>query len=423
MASTSPSELAAELLQACLDGRPAPEQALEELVRAALDPDPALARAAARALFAGLAEPLADRFEPALCEAYARLFSRVLESALPEQKAPDLYSRYQQVRRVRRVEFSPARVFVLSRVTLGADVAVTSVVLGAARRRFPEAEIVFAGPRKNAELFARAGWLRHFPVEYPRLGTLAERLAVRGALQEAFAGEGVLVLDPDSRLTQLGLLPVCEAERHFLFESRGYGGEGRASLTALAQDWVRQVLGVEDAAPWLEPRFACGFGSQPVAAVSLGVGENPLKRVEDPFEEELLVLLSRRMGLVMVDAGAPGSEEEQRVRRAAERALGRGARVGIHEGPFASFAALIAASRFYAGYDSAGQHVAAAAGVPQVCVFNGYACERALERWAPDGPAPAAVVRAAGRSPEDVLNEVARALETGCRPDAASSPS
>ncbi|MCX7890708.1 MAG: creatininase family protein, partial [Rhodobacteraceae bacterium] len=80
--------------------------------------------------------------------------------------------------------FEPSRVVVLSRVTLGADVAITSVVLDAARRRFPQAELCFAGPRKAWELFERAPGLRHLPVEYPRQGTLAARLAVRAVLEE-----------------------------------------------------------------------------------------------------------------------------------------------------------------------------------------------------------------------------------------------
>lgn len=410
MASTSPSELAAELLRACLAGGPWPEETLEALVSAALDPQAGAAADAARALFAGLVEPLADLFEPRLCETYAALFSRVIERALPELSAAELLDRYGQVRRVREVDFEPARVFVLSRVTLGADIAVTSVLLDAARQRFPRAEIVFAGPRKSWELFERAPRLRHLPVFYPRQGPLAERLAAYHELRGELDAPGSLVLDPDSRLTQLGLLPVCRPERHFLFESRSYGGDGDASLTALAQDWARRVLGIEEALPWMHPRFACEFGSQPVATVSLGAGENPAKRVEDPFEEELLVLLSSRKGLVMVDAGAPGSEEEERVRRAAEKARVRGARIGIHEGSFASFAAMIAASDFYAGYDSAGQHAAAAAGVPQVCVFRGYACERAVARWAPDGPAPAVVLRAEGKPAAKVLNELRQAL-------------
>jgi hypothetical protein len=384
--------------------------ALDSLAAAALDPRPDLAAAASRALFAELVEPLADRFEPRLCQAYASLFSRVIARAEPSLSAADLLARYEEVRAVRSPAFEPRRVFVLSRVTLGADIAVTSVLLDAARQRFPRAEIIFAGPQKSWELFERAPRLRHLPVAYPRWGTLAGRLAVYHELRQALDAPDVLVLDPDSRLTQLGLLPVCAASRHFLFESRAYGGDGGASLTELAQDWVRRVLGVEEAVPWMHPRFVSNFGSQPVATVSLGVGENPAKRVEDPFEEELLVLLSSQKGLVLVDAGAAGSEEEERVRRAAARAQERGARVGIHEGSFASFAAMIAASDFYAGYDSAGQHAAAAAGVPQVCVFKGYACERAVARWAPCGPAPATVVRGEGKSAPEILSQVRLAL-------------
>lgn len=411
MASTSPSELAAELLRACLAGRPFPEDALESLAAAALDPNPEAAGEAARALFTGLAEPLADLFEPRLCEAYASIFSRVFARALAPLSAAGLEAHYRQARLVRPVPMEPARVFVLSRVTLGADIAVTSVLLDAARRRFPRAEIIFAGPPKNWELFERAPRLRCLPVSYPRQGTLAERLAVFHALREALAAPDSIVLDPDSRLSQLGLLPLCPPERHFLFESRACGGDGAAPLSALAQRWAGEVLGVEDAEPWMHPRFSYDFGSQPVATVSLGVGENPAKRVEDPFEAELVALLSERKGLVMIDAGAPGSEEEARVRRAAENAQARGARAGIHEGSFASFAAMIAASDFYAGYDSAGQHAAAAAGVPQVCVFRGYAGGRAVARWAPEGPAPAAVIRGEGKSAETILSEVRRALD------------
>ena len=32
-----------------------------------------------------------------------------------------------------------------------------------------------------------------------------------------------IVVDPDSRLTQLGLVPVCADERYYFFESRTFG--------------------------------------------------------------------------------------------------------------------------------------------------------------------------------------------------------
>jgi len=408
--SISPSELAVELLNHCLRGSQWPEDVLDALVAEALDEDERLAAAATRALFSILVERLADLFEPRLCDTYAALFSRVVGQALPELKAPDLVRRYNAVRAVRPVTKAPKNVFVPSRVTLGADVAVTSIVLDAARQRFPDAQIWFVGPQKAWELFAYSPGLKHVRVDYGRRGLLAGRLHVFHELRDVFSQPGSLVLDPDSRLTQLGILPVCPEDRHHLFESRSYGGDSTASLSCLTQHWVRETLGVEDAQPWLHPKFQYDFGSQPVTTVSLGVGENPAKRLEDPFEEELLKLLAHDNALVMVDAGAPGSEEEQRVRRAIERTALSSDRIGLHEGSFASFAAMIAASSLFAGYDSAGQHVAATLGIPLICVFSGYASQRMFQRWSPDSPGPSTVIQVQDQGPVDVLNSIRQAL-------------
>ena len=149
-------------------------------------------------------------------------------------------------------------VFVLSRVTLGADVAVTSVVLDAAKKRFPEASICFAGPEKNWELFAADPMLEHLPLAYGRDGTLAERLAAWPALRDAVNTPASLVIDPDSRLTQLGLLPVCAEEDYFFFESRSYGDGSEASLTELTRDWVASTFGVADAKPFIAPLRSTG---------------------------------------------------------------------------------------------------------------------------------------------------------------------
>src|SRR6185437_12903707 len=46
-------------------------------------------------------------------------------------------------------------------------------------------------------------------------------------------------------------------------------------------------------------------------------------------------------------------------------------RIRFSEGSFAAFASIIAQSQFYAGYDSAGQHAAAAAGTALVSIFAG----------------------------------------------------
>jgi ADP-heptose:LPS heptosyltransferase len=351
----------------------------------------------AQALFGILVEGLGDRFEPALCDIYARLFSQAIPGA-------DVV-RYQRVRQPRRVAKEPARVIVLSRVTLGADVAVTSVLIAAAKQRFPDAEIVFAGPRKNFEMFAADPRLTHAPVEYRR-GSLSQRLAVWDELKALAAPPDTLVLDPDSRLTQLGLLPVCDEDRYHLFESRRYGRDSDFNLPTLAAQWSQETMGVPNAAPYVAPvGQASGLSTAPYIAVSLGVGENPAKRLPDPFESELLALLSARAPLV-IDKGA-GGEEAARVERAAALS---GAQATFWEGSFAGFAQIIAGSSLYVGYDSAGQHVAAACGVPLISVFAGFPSLRMFHRWRPSGPR-ATVIRVDQPDPADILAKVARSLK------------
>lgn len=413
MESISPNELALELLNHCLRGPGWPEELASALIEEALDEDELMARRASRALFSVVVERLADLFEPRLCNVYARLFASVIQRAIPDLKAVDLVARYERVRCVRRVGFDPRNVFVLSRVTLGADVAVTSVVMDAVRQRWPKAKLWFVGPKKSWELFEGSVDVEWMPMPYGRSALLRDRLGIYSDLKQALDLPGALVLDPDSRLTQLGLLPVCDEDRHFVFESRSYGGDGEASLVSLTRDWARAVTGAEEPEPWLHPKFEFKLGSQPLTTLSLGVGENPAKRVEDPFEERLVELLARRAPLVMVDAGAPDSEEERRVVSAIERSGSGQERCGLHQGPFASFAAMIAQSRLYAGYDSAGQHVAAALGVPLISIFGGAANDRMRARWRPDSPGPAWVLNADETDVTELLGQIDRILIEG----------
>jgi ADP-heptose:LPS heptosyltransferase len=134
------------------------------------------------------------------------------------------------------------------------------------------------------------------------------------------------------------------------------------------------------------------------------VGENPAKRLPDPFESELLALLSARAPLV-IDKGA-GGEEAARVERAV---AGSGARATFWEGSFAGFAQIIAGSSLYVGYDSAGQHVAAACGVQLISIFAGFPAPRMFHRWRPSGPR-ATVIRVDQPDPVEILAKVAHAL-------------
>lgn len=408
------SAIAAELFRSCVSGGSWPPDLLERLLEAATSRDAAIAEAASRSLFAGLVEPLSDRFEPALCETYARLFCQVIAGILPEFRADELESRYQRLRRPRRFADStrqPQRVFVLSRVTLGADVAVTSIILDAAKKRFPDAEIFLVGGLKSWELFAADPRLRPIPVEYTRGGTLAARLEAGLSLREELARAGSLVIDPDSRLTQLGLLPVSPEDSYFFFESRSYGGIGAESLSQLTKRWVAETFGIVDALPYIAPALPSSLARPRGVAVSFGVGDNPSKQVSDPFEEELLRGLVKKKLPVLVDKGG-GGEEARRVERAIERSGARPGQIETWDGAFAPFAARIARSRLYVGYDSAGQHVAAACKTPLVSVFAGYPSDRFLARWRPSGSGRVAVLPAADNEPHAVLARTLSAVET-----------
>ena len=345
-----------ELLEYCLRGEPWPEDLLER----------ALAVDEGRAFLSIVVERLGDLFEPRLCEIYDRLFTQVILRTAPEL-AP----------RIRNAASPPApasasRVYVLSRITLGADVAVTSVLLDAAKRRYPSAEIIFVGPRKSYELFEADPRIKHLPAPYARSGALKDRLQASASL---WLEDGI-VIDPDSRLSQLGLIAVCDQRNYFFFPSRAYGGETNDSLSTLAARWAREVFGVAEARPYIAPLSSPEL---PVdITVSLGVGENDAKRLDDAQERDLLRSLAETGASILVDKGG-SAEERERV----ERALVPGMRT--HDGAFAPFAAQVAKSKLFVGYDSAGGHVASACGVPLIGIAKGFVSERMAARWRPNG--------------------------------------
>jgi hypothetical protein len=68
------------------------------------------------------------------------------------------------------------------------------------------------------------------------------------------------------------------------------------------------------------------------------------------------------------------------------------AEVLVWNGRIGMLAGLIGESDLYIGYDSAGQHIAAALGVKCIDVFAGFSSPRMLERWRPTGRAETRIV-------------------------------
>ena len=121
-----------------------------------------------------------------------------------------------------------------------------------------------------------------------RAGSIGERL---GEFPRLFEPNS-MVIDPDSRLSQLGLLPVCEDEHYFF--SRAEGMEAKATrhlsrLPAVGKGDFRGH-GCEGLDRPTDERHEADI------AMSFGVGDNAEKRVDDPFEEELLRGLTSTSG-------------------------------------------------------------------------------------------------------------------------------
>jgi hypothetical protein len=423
---------------------PVPRAPLELLCALAAAEDEALAQAGATGLFPALVERLNDSFVPAACDRYDEIFTEVIEffRRLPAAQAFDAALRrfglhdagalLARKRRLGMVPWQPRqperlkKILLLSRVTIGADVAVTGVLLAALQQRFSQAEYVWLGSAKLRELWGGDSRVRVRELSYERGGRVLARLQSWLAVTAAVAAEvhGLtddewLVIDPDSRLTQLGLLPVVAADRnYFLFESRRYRPETPWPLARLAAHWCHETFGTSaEIYPQLALPAAQQALGQTVAAqlrradgqrrlvsVSLGVGGNPAKRLNEKFEVGLLRGLLKEAALVLDKGGVP--EERAQIDRlleplrtcgatvlelnaenAAERlaAATQPASIVTWDGGIGAFAGLIAASDQYVGYDSAGQHIAAALGVPVLTIFLNANPPRFAERWQPSG--------------------------------------
>ena len=151
----------------------------------------------------------------------------------------------------------------------------------------------------------------------------------------------------------------------------------------------------------------------------------------DPFEERLLLSLLEDGSTVLLDKGF-GEEELGRANRLCDLVRANGKTVvDLDEGSAAAasgeqelhaqmltwqggigrFAALIGESNEYIGYDSAGQHIAAALGVPAIDIFSPSASPVFQERWTPSGREAVYVIAQGApgeesHSTEIVLSEV-----------------
>lgn len=453
----TPQDRVAALLAACAASAPAtlaaalaapdhPAKAhLAALAQEADAEDEAVRSPAIAALFGGLVEPLNDSFTPAGRALYAELFPRVvwpicaarppLRAALAAEGVGDLeglLARYRSVRARALADTpwsgpAPRAIAVLSRVTIGADILLTSVAVQRLAQRFPQARLHLLGDAKLAGLFGGLPGLTVEPIAYPRRGPLGERLGSWLAVRERVRALGCdAVVAPDSRLDQLGILPVGDPARSLLWENLLPPGAPESLATCLDRSLARRLglppqpaclprVAFDAATAALAQRLGRALGPGPWAAVKLDHGGNPAKALPRAAEVALLhrlraqgwrVLLDRGFGpaelansdallaaaaLPAVDVAAGAQDPGRPLAALADGALAEAPAVRL-AGSIAAWGAGVAHCRLALSYDSVGHHLAAALGVPVVVAFTGYADAAFPIAWQPRGPGPVQVV-------------------------------
>jgi hypothetical protein len=259
---------------------------------------------------------------------------------------------------------------------------------------------------------------------YKNDGTLFEKMTswptlltiTRQEAQGHQPGE-VLLFDPDSRLSQLGLLPLIDDASTYVFPSRA--SQARISdnknLSLLANEWLNTILAenktvypkLSFAAPKLShyTKFYSALkasGCEFVVTINFGVGNNPAKFIAGHFEDALINrLLATPHTVVVLDTGR-GENELKRVKhllkvfktknyqtaQVSDIAIESFAQPFNHglvafKGPLCALGKMIDATDCFIGYDSCGQHLAAAARTPAVILFAGAPNTRFIHRWAP----------------------------------------
>jgi hypothetical protein len=285
---------------------------------------------------------------------------------------------------------------------------------------FPHAEMILVGSHQCQEIFGSCKRLQFATVTYNRHGDIFERLESWHEAGEVISGHlrtspegGLVVVDPDSRLLQLGLLPLVSDDRYFYFHSRSADTAiEQPSIGALTNRWMDKICCQTAFSypclwlPELHRAAAAAFcrqlyerGARRLIAVNFGIGGNPRKKVGRQFELNLLLqLLEEPDTIVLLDKGI-GEAESENARWLMESLRKQGCQVqnaefgappGDRPGTrllglqlsIGQLAALIENCNEYIGYDSAGQHIAASLKVPCITVFAGSNSMRFIQRWA-----------------------------------------
>ncbi|MGB5751063.1 MAG: glycosyltransferase family 9 protein [Desulfobacterales bacterium] len=396
-----------------------------------------LTRIAAQALFRIIIESLCDDFEDLQTETYNRVMAQLITFCrkLPSGRELDRYlndfqivDRDDLLKRIKTIRMDGKhlsrqkkvkKILLLSRVTIGADVAITSIIIQRLADRFPDAELVLIGGSKLDEIYGGNSRLRLQTVDYNRQGGLVERLSswqlVLSIIEQELDAcplENTILIDPDSRLSQLGVLPIFPEHQYFFFDSRSdISFASNMSMAQLTNTWINKVTDQEDFRyPRIWPHSsnlaqAAKFydqlkpgGARRLIVINFGVGGNQRKKVGWRLEKDLLLSLLQEPDTVIVLDKGFGDEELHNSNLLLEAVKAKGFATqdavfgtaldsGISSGVIGmqtrigEIAAIISKCDEYIGYDSACQHIAAALEIPCLTIFAGSNNMRFIRRW------------------------------------------
>ncbi len=398
---------------------------------------------ATRIIFSGIIEPLCDDFSERgvqLCNQVLVYLLNIVRKISGGEKLDDLLKQYrfhgsneilqryeriirQRPLRERRLQ-QIKKIIILSRITAGADIAITSVMVHRLRKTFPKTRLILVGPEHLETMFPELNNIKVLPFIYKNDRGLLDKLTSWPPLHDLIQQEikedesnSILLFDPDTRMTQLGLLPLLPDSSTCYFPSRSFGtpDDVHSNLSVLTNNWLNTILGenVKETPYLVLHNEGHGYnafcqklkarGCTFIIMINFGVGNDFRKKISGSFEEELLIKLAQSPQTIIILDSGRGKDESLRVQYLLKRAGQKGIKTctlnadeipqadikfnnGLitFSGSLDALGKMICAADCFIGYDSCGQHLAAATGSPAVIVFAGAPSQRFIERWSPE---------------------------------------